>query len=384
MPRHGQVPYWRLSGFYLFYFATLGAMLPYWSLYLRSVGFDAVEIGELVAILVATKIVAPNVWGWIADHRGSRMGIIRLACLLACIAFAGVLFASSFFWLALVMVVFGFFWNAALPQIEATTLTHLGDSVHAYTNIRVWGSIGFIVSVWALGLIFDRYSVGLLPKFVVALMGLIWLASLLVPEEAVGHPPLSHEPLRSVLVRPQVLALLAVCFLMQASHGPYYAFYSIYLADQGYSPTVIGKLWALGVLAEVGVFLAMYRLLRLWSLRTLLLVSLALATLRWLLIGFYVDSLLVLTVAQLLHAATFGVYHAVAIQFIHRYFVGRHQGRGQALYSSVSFGAGLAVGSLASGFTWASIGPEQTYAWAGGVSLAGFMVAWRWVRMEET
>jgi PPP family 3-phenylpropionic acid transporter len=89
-------------------------------------------------------------------------------------------------------------------------------------------------------------------------------------------------------------------------------------------------------------------------------------------------------VAQLLHAATFGVYHAVAIQFIHRYFVGRHQGRGQALYSSVSFGAGLAVGSLVSGFTWASIGPEQTYAWAGGVSLAGFMVAWRWVRMEET
>ncbi|MCI0401325.1 MAG: MFS transporter [Gammaproteobacteria bacterium] len=377
-----QVPYWRLSGFYLFYFSTLGALLPYWSPYLQSLGFGAVEIGELVAILVATKIVAPNVWGWLADHRGRRMAIIRLACLLACIAFAAVLLASTFIWLALVMVVFGFFWNAALPQFEATTLTHLGDSVHAYTQIRVWGSVGFIVSVWMLGWIFDRYGVHFLPQIIVALMGMIWLTSLLVPEEAAGHLPLSQEPLRKVLARPKVLALLIVCFLMQASHGPYYAFYSIYLADHGYSPTLIGELWALGVLAEVGVFLAMHRLLRKWGLRTLLLASLGLATLRWLLIGFYVDSLPVLTVAQLLHAATFGVYHAMAIQLIHRYFVGRHQGRGQALYSSTSFGAGLAVGSLLSGFTWASFGPERTYAFAALLSLVGLGVAWRWVRTE--
>ena len=59
------MPYWRLSGFYLFYFATLGALVPYWSLYLKGLGFSAVEIGELVAILMATKIVAPNIWGWI-------------------------------------------------------------------------------------------------------------------------------------------------------------------------------------------------------------------------------------------------------------------------------------------------------------------------------
>jgi len=53
--------YWRLSGFYFFYFASLGALVPYWGLYLRTLGFNVVEIGELIAIIMATKIVAPNI-----------------------------------------------------------------------------------------------------------------------------------------------------------------------------------------------------------------------------------------------------------------------------------------------------------------------------------
>ena len=63
------MPYWRLSGFYFFYFATLGVLVPYWGLYLQSVGFTPVDIGNLVAILMFSRIVAPMVWGWIADHR---------------------------------------------------------------------------------------------------------------------------------------------------------------------------------------------------------------------------------------------------------------------------------------------------------------------------
>ncbi|MGD8313039.1 MAG: MFS transporter, partial [Gammaproteobacteria bacterium] len=135
--------YWRLSGFYLFYFASLGGLIPYWSLYLKALDFSIAEIGELVAILMATKIVAPNVWGWIADHTGHRMMIVRMASLLATIAFAGVFLAHGFWWLALVMTVFSFFWNAALPQFEATTMNHLGMRTHRYSSIRLWGSVGF-------------------------------------------------------------------------------------------------------------------------------------------------------------------------------------------------------------------------------------------------
>ena len=101
--------YWRLSGFYFFYFASLGALIPYWGLYLKSLQFSVVEIGELVAIMMATKVVAPNVWGWIADHTGQRMNLVRLACLLSILAFAGVFLARGYWWMALVMSLFSFF-----------------------------------------------------------------------------------------------------------------------------------------------------------------------------------------------------------------------------------------------------------------------------------
>ena len=366
--------YWRLSGFYLFYFASLGALLPYWSLYLKSLDFSITEIGQLMALLMATKIVAPNVWGWIADHTGRRMSIIRIASLLAVITFAGVFVSDGFWWLALVLVVFSFFWNATLPQFEANTMSHLGDELHRYSGIRLWGSVGFILAVAGLGALLGHYSIAVLPYVLLGLFALIWLNSLSVPESAAGHLPLDQQPLYKVLQRPAVLSLLAVCFLMQASHGPYYTFFSLYMEDLGYSTTAIGQLWALGVLSEIGVFLLMPVLLPRFGARKLLLLATVLTMLRWLLTAFYADNPIIITFSQTLHAASFGLYHAVMIFIIHSLFTGVHQGRGQALYSSISFGAGGAAGSLASGYLWSGLGPQTMYLMAAAICLCAVFV----------
>ena len=372
--------YWRLSGFYLFYFASLGALIPYWSLYLKSLEFSITEIGQLMAILMATKIVAPNVWGWIADHTGRRMMIVRMGSLLAAVAFIGVFAGHGFWWMVLVITVFSFFWNASLPQFEATTMNHLGDDSSRYSGIRLWGSVGFILSVAVLGPLLGWFGTSLLPVILAVLFVFIWLSSLTVPESAAGHLPLDQEPLRQVIRRPVVLSLLGVCFLVQASHGPYYAFFSLYLEDYGYSTAVIGQLWALGVLAEIGVFLLMPRLLPRFGARNLLLVAVTLTSLRWLLIAGFAASPTVIVFAQTLHAASFGLYHAVVIFMVHSLFVGVHQGRGQALYSSISFGAGGAAGSLASGYLWSNVGPESMYLFAAVASLCALLLVYRGIR----
>lgn len=375
-------PYWRLSGFYFFYFATLGAFIPYWTLYLKGLGFSAAAIGELVAMGMATRIIAPNVWGWIADHTGRRIVVVRIASLLAAVTFAGVFLGSGYWWLGLVMALFNFFWNAALPQFEATTMNHLGRNTHRYSSIRLWGSIGFIVLVAGLGPMLERYGTGILPSVLLALYTGIWLSSLAVPERAASHLHLEHEPLLDVLRRPAVAALLVACFLNQASHGPYYTFYSIYLEAHGYTHTLIGGLWAVGVVAEIGVFLVMPRLLLRYGARRLLLASLALTILRWALIAWFIDNFVLAVFAQTLHAASFGVYHAVSIHLIHKFFTGKHQGKGQALYSSLSFGIGGAVGSLYSGYVWSSISPAWAYGCAAFISLAALGIAWKNIRIQ--
>lgn len=378
-----QPPYWRLSGFYFFYFASLGALIPYWGLYLDSLGYEAADIGSLMAIIMATKIISPNIWGWIADHTGKRMAIVRLGSLAAVISFAGIFFTAHFWWLALVMLSFSFFWNAALPQFEATTFSHLRAETHRYSSIRLWGSIGFIIAVWVLGDVLNKIGMGYLPTILLVLFLGIWVMSLLVPEDAAGHLPLDHEPLHKVMTRPAVLGLLLSCFLMQASHGPYYTFYSLYMAAHGYSLWLIGAMWAVGVIAEVLVFLGMHRLVPAFGLKPLLIISLLLASLRWILIGLYPGQGVIMFFAQCLHAASFGVYHATAIQLIHGYFRGRHQGKGQALYSSLSFGAGGAAGSFLSGYAWETIGGNTTFMLAALASLIAVGIAWRYIQERE-
>lgn len=377
LPSPASAPYWRLSSYYFFYFATLGALIPYWGLYLQARSFSAAEIGQLMAVVAGTKIIAPYIWGWIADHSGRRMSMIRLGSFAAAVCFAGVFFSADMAAMALVMFLFSFFWNAGLPQFEATTLYFLGDDSHRYSHVRVWGSIGFILTVFCLGPLLDRAGVGLLPFVLLGLYASIWLATLAVPgADPRRGPPAARRSIFTVLRRRPVIATLIACFLMQLSFGPYYAFFSIFLGEHGYSKSSAGALWALGAVAEIFVFLSMHRLLPAFGARRLLCFCFFAAAVRWWGVATFVDSPWVLTLSQLLHAFTFGMFHAVMIHMIHRYFRDAHQGRGQALYSSLSFGAGGATGSFIAGYTWELYGGSVTYMLAAGVAVAGLAVVW--------
>jgi PPP family 3-phenylpropionic acid transporter len=371
------LPFWRLSAFYLFYFGSLGALIPYWGPYLQSIGYSAIEIGQLMAVIGLTKVVAPNLWGWLADRSGRSISVVRVTSLLATVTFCGVFLSNSFWMMVAVMTVFSFFWNAALPQFEATTMNHLGQKRARYSVIRAWGSIGFIIAVVALGPLLDEGSdPGILPWIVAVLLAMIWLTTLTVPESTSPHRHIDHPPLLAVLRQKPVFALLLMAFLLQMSHGPYYTFFSIHLTEHHYSGTTTGWLWGLGVIAEVVLFMVMHRLLPRFGARKLLLWALTLTTLRWLATALLVDNRLAIIVSQLLHAASFGIFHAVTIDQIHHYFVGRLQGRGQALYSSLSFGAGGALGSLIAGYIWEPLGGTITYLMAALLAALSLLVCW--------
>ena len=370
------VPYWRLSGFYFFYFSVVGALVPYWGLYLQALGYSAQAIGVISAILMATRIIAPNLWGWLGDRTGQRLRIIQLGSLLACVSFAGLFLDKSVAWVAFIVALYAFFWNAVLPQFEVITLGHLGDQPQRYSLIRLWGSVGFIVAVLGLGLVFDQMSIAYLPSFLASLLGLIWLSSLVIPNwQATSAPTQRGAGLARTLKQKPVICFLAATFLLQLSHGPYYTFYSLYLDAYGYSRSSTGALWALGVVAEVLIFFVMHRILPAFGARQLLLLSMAAGVLRWWLIACYADSVAVLIFAQLLHAFTFGVFHAVAIEYVRRFFSDRHQSQGQALYSAVGFGAGGALGAVLSGLLW-DVSKVLTFALAAAAAALALWVAW--------
>ncbi len=378
------IPYWRLSGFYFFYFATVGGLLPYWSLYLKDSGFNAIQIGELSALLISTKIVAPNIWGWIADHTGKSLRLIRLASLFAALVFAGFLITEHYLGFAVVTLVFSFFWNAVLPQFEAVTLFHLKEHAYRYSKIRLWGSVGFIITVLSTGRLLDTEPVNFLPWVVIGLLGLSWLVTLLTPEANIRSSNVRSVGLGQILKKPEVIAFFVVNILVQMAHSPYYVFYSLYLKSNHYSATVTGLLWSLGVVCEIVLFIYMSQLLKNVSLRNILLVSLLLSAMRWFVIAWFPETLVLMTLAQLLHAATFGGVHVAAIHLVHLYFGAEHQGKGQALYASLSFGIGGIFGSLYSGYYWESLGGRFVYSIAALLCILAWFICYRWVGRKNT
>lgn len=377
---HTGVPSLRLASFYFFYFTVLGALVPYWSPYLKHLGMSPEAIGALMGVFMGTRIVAPLLFGWLADRAGRRMALVRAGAVVTAVAFAGTFLGTSFAWLALVMGAFSFAWSAVLPPMEAVTLNHLGTQPERYGRIRLWGSLGFIVGVVTLGALIERFDVTLLLPACLGLFVAIALASLTIPDHGGAPHPVAPPPLGRLLRDPALVSLLGVGMLAQASHGPYYTFFTIHLQAAGYTGSQIGPLWGLGVAAEIAVFFVTSRLLSRFSARTLLLTSLAFTALRWGLTGPYAALPWVLAFAQLLHAFSFGVFHAVNIDVIHRTFAGRHQGFGQALYSAVTYGVGSALGSVLAGQTWRWLGPEGTFLAAAALPLLGMLLAAIWFR----
>jgi len=368
-----------LSAFYFFYFAYLGAFAPFFALYLTSVGMNAVEIGVLMALPQLTRILAPHLWGWLADHTGRRIGVVRISGAAGMIAFLGVFAGDSFAWLFAVLFAMMFFWSAALPLVEATTLSKLGDETARYGRIRVWGSVGFIAAVVAVGYLIDATAPRLVLWVIAALMAGMLLLSFTL-SEAKPEPHESDDlPVWQIVRKPAVLAVIGASALMAAAHGPYYTFYTIHLVDHGYSKSAAGWLWALGVICEIGIFIWMSRLYRAFTLRSILIASTLLAALRFVVIGWSADSIVLLLAAQTLHAASFGSFHAAAIGVVHKLFRGRHQARGQAIYGSLAYGLGGTVGGLASGYAWGGLGPALTFTLAGGCGLLAAGVLWRWL-----
>lgn len=372
--------HWRLASFYFFYYATVGAFMPYWAPYLEARGFTAVQMGVAFALMGLMRSIVPIAWGWWADLSGRRIALIRWASIAALLTFLSIPFVDGIWSIGALMVAYTLFWHALLPQFEVVTLNHLLAGGGDYSRIRLWGSVGFVVAVLGLGALLDLTGMLWLPW----LVGSFWVGMALstwaVPEAPDVHArDTPRVPILSVLRRPEVIAFLFACFCSQLSFAPYYNFFTLFLEHHGYRRGLAGVLWSVGVVAEIGLFVVIGRYLRRYGARAVLLFALATTALRWMLTATLVDSLVVLVLSQILHASSFGAYHSVAVSYVQRLFPGALQGRGQAVYNAVAYGVGGGIGSLGSGLLWDRVSPEAAFLAAALVAALGMVVAWRWL-----
>lgn len=365
-----------LSFYYFAYFAYVGAYSPYITLYLKDLGLAATQIGILYAIPQVMRIFGPNAWGALADRSGEPVLILRLAALAALGCFCLLYADTSFAWIFGVLVAVHFFTSAQMPVVEALTLDIVRDAPGRYGRIRVWGSVSFILAVLGLGALLDHAPARAVLHVVAGLLALTVVASLLVGRSAHRGARRAGSPVGAVLRRAEVRAFLAAGALNAFAHAALYTFYSLHLADHGYSKSAIGMMWATGVVIEIAVFHFMPQIMTRFDAGRLFRWTFVVCVARFLIIAWCVGSWWLLVLAQLMHAATFAVYHASAVSLVARHFGAANQARGQAIYISISFGLGGFAGGVSAGLLWEGVGPEWTYTASALAGALGAALLW--------
>ena len=362
---------------YFTYFGVLGIFVPYFGLFLDGRGLSSADIGLLLAIVTASRIVGPSVWALVAERTGKPLQVMRYGAILASLGWLSS-FADYGFWpLFGGFALFSFFWTAILPQLEVSAFAFLNDDTQAYGRIRTSGSVGYIVLVMLGGWLFERYGSEFLPLSALLFLLLLLCSLFLLPKVTVNAELSSEHVSFTKLIKNTVLVrFMLAALLLQMSFAPFYGFFTLYSRDLGYSGTQTGLFIGLAILAEIVAFYFAGSLMRNRSYRLLLSVCYGVTVIRWYMLATVADNVWLLCFSMLLHAGSFAIAHSCAMQFIQQFFPRKLRSRGQAMYAGVIFGGGGAIGAYFSGLLWQNgTGSGLTFTVAALLALAATLLA---------
>ena len=375
--RRQLVPFAALSASY---FAHIGFFNPYLPLWLKSLGLSLWMIGLLTSMQAVTRVFAPYLWGWLSDRSGERVPLMRWCAGMALLCSIGLLFNPSPWWLAVVLLLMFTHTSAMMPMSEAAMahlVSHQGAlDVRRYGRIRLWGSLGFLVTVFVSGAWFEAHGMSGFPMWTILTLVAINLSVWNLPnvrEEA--HHDKGQAGFGEVLRQPQTLWFFATLFFHVLSHVAIYTFFSLYLDELGYGKDMIGVLWAVSVVVEIIGFFTQSRWLHWLSLPAWLCVCTGVMALRMGLTAWFGQLLWVLLLAQCLHVFTFAIQHTVCIAWLSQHFPGRLRGRGQALYAVIGYGFTGVLGALGGAALSTRLGLQTVFWVAIPVALLGLLSA---------
>ncbi|MCI4662475.1 MAG: MFS transporter [Neomegalonema sp.] len=364
----------RFSILYGGIFMALGAFMAFGPLWLSAQGLSDERIGQILTLAMVGKIAAGLALPALSDrwgHPAAMLGLLALCAMLG--ALSSLIWRDPLHLLMLQILIAGCF-AGLIPLSDAhgyAASLRLGFS---YRRARSIGSFAFLAATLSVGLLMQGLGTD----------AVIWFAALasLIVAWAGWHAPLLRTT-RSE--RPALIAGLALLkerrfalFLLaasciNASHAIFYAYGSVHWRSLGYSETLIGALWAWGVMAEIFLFwIGRSVMARLGSAHALMLAAVG-GAMRWGLMSLDPSALPAFAL-QTLHAFSFGLMHLSVIGFVSDNAPPKLVGSAQGLVSAVSGGVGMALATWAAAMLYPSFG-AASYGFSALLAASGLIAA---------
>ena len=370
----------RFSLVYFSIFMVIGINAPFFPLWLSSKGFDERYIAIILATSVLTKLFANPFFAGLGDKYGNRkIPMLYLSFIASIILFSLNIF-NSLYLLAFIAIISWALFAPLMPLTESLTTTAIKKYNFDYGNTRLWGSVSFIIFAFFGGIIIENYGLRYVPLLMTIGAICLFISIVLMPSIK-SLPARKKVSTYALLKNRNFFPFLLACGAIQSSHGLYYGFSTIYWKSIGISETIIGALWAEGVVFEI-ILLAYFYKFRLYtSPKFYLVIAGSLAIVRWGLMV-YADNILFIAIIQTLHAFTFGLTHLAAIYFISQVMPARSQAKCQALYSAISMGAFLAVSIAFSGDIY-KLFYNQSFFFSSFLACIGIVISLRFIKTKK-
>ena len=359
----------RLSLFYAATFLAIGISMPFWPVWLQGRGLNPAEIGIVLSTGMWVRAFTNPLIAQLADRHGRPDRMVAVLAWIALASNAAYLGVDGFWPILLIGIVAGAAFSAMFPLGDAVTMLQVRAGAVDYGRVRLWGSLTFILAATVGGRIIAGQPTELILWLVIGCMALQIVAVYGLPAARTGGTARLGTPLIAIARDRPFVGFVAVASLLQASHAAYYGFATLHWRAAGFDATVIGGLWAEGVIAEVVLFAVSKRVFAHMTPLSLLAVAAAAGVVRWTVLG-STTALPALIAVQGLHAFTFGATHLAAMHQIARTVPAAHGATAQSFYSSFAGGLTMAAAMLVSGWLYAGFGGLAFFAMT-GISLAG-------------
>jgi MFS transporter, PPP family, 3-phenylpropionic acid transporter len=355
-----------LAALYFLYFAAVGVALPFLPAWFRSLGFSGREIGLLLALQPAFALLAPPLWGRLADRTGRPDRVLTLLAFGALACFGPLAFVDGYGPVLAAMACYALFVSSITTMLDSMAFAHVARAGGQYARLRLFGSLGFVVTSAAFG-----FAVREVDRTVVfAVLGLVaGYAVLSLAIRSERRPPPGPTSWGFSLLRDRDLAiLLASACLHWIACAPFHGFFAVHVRALGLPPWVVGASASLGVLAEVAVMFGWSRFGAPFAPRHVLAASFLASAVRWVGLSFARAPELIVAL-NVLHALTFGAFFVASVGFLARRVPAQQRSTGQALFVSGAFGLGGLVGSLSSGIAYDALGGPGLFLAAAALEL---------------
>lgn len=352
---------WASFNFFGFY-AAFGVLVPFLPMWLSHHQYSADTIGTLVALGYLFRLIGAMFFSKKVSHSNQLLPLSRFLTWAAAGLAVSMIWGVSSIWIfVLLFALFHIFNGGAMPIADTVAANWQQQNVLDYGKSRLFGSLAFVVSSVSTGFLLQWTGQSSIIIILLAWLVILGIGISFKPTQGFSENHSSQTTeisYRELLANSTTKRMLIAISLVQASHATYYAYSTMHWTANGISTQQASLLWGLSVLAEVLFFFFSKRLFGHVAIRTLVLIAIIGAFVRW---GIFASSteILLFVLVQLLHTATFGISHYAMIRYIGTQPM-EHSAKLQALYFSVANCGAMALFTFIAGKIYL-VSPEMSF-----------------------